>query len=114
MRYLGEKYRCVVTDTFAKGIANVISNEEAIGLELFTEFLVSIRCSAHRQYVDDMSIVNVAGILDQSRDKMLRLATTSSYEYAVAGFNQVHRCCCSADFVLVFLCPVEFVHINLC
>ena len=44
---------------------------------------------------------------------MLRLTTTGSYKYAIAGFNEFHRLWTSSDFIFVLFSPIEFVHIHL-
>ncbi|MBA7621682.1 hypothetical protein ES703_29048 [subsurface metagenome] len=85
--YLGQKYRRVVSDTFLQSIANVISNKKAVHLELLAELLIGIRRSPHRQQMYDMSIVNVAGMFNQSVDKMLRLAAAGPDKYTIAGLN---------------------------
>jgi hypothetical protein len=60
----------------------------------------------------DVGIVNMRGLPDKRIDKMLRLAAACSYEYTVAGFNELHSGVSSACFVPVFFLPIEMLCIH--
>jgi hypothetical protein len=86
-RYLGQEYRRVVSDTFLQSITHVISNKKTVHLEFLAELFIGIRRSPHRQQMYDTCIVNVAGMFNQSVDKMLRLAAACPDKYTMAGLN---------------------------
>ena len=60
--------------------------------------------------MDDMRIIDLAGMLDQRIDKMLGLGAAGADEDTVAGLNEFHRHRGALYFILISLFPIKFLH----